>query len=55
MAAVSRWRAACPPPVATAPAKLSAHVFRRTYITLMAEAGARITYVQDQVGQGAHG
>jgi integrase len=32
------------------PAKLSAHVFRRTYITLMAEAGAPITYVQDQVG-----
>jgi integrase len=32
------------------PTKLSAHVFRRTYITLMAEAGAPITYVQDQVG-----
>jgi integrase len=32
------------------PSKLSAHVFRRTYITLMAEAGAPITYVQDQVG-----
>ena len=31
-------------------AKLSAHVFRRTYITLMAEAGAPITYVQDHVG-----
>jgi integrase len=35
------------PPLPTA---LSAHVFRRTYITLMAEAGAPITYVQDQVG-----
>jgi integrase len=32
------------------PTKLSAHVFRRTYITLMAGAGAPITYVQDQVG-----
>lgn len=32
------------------PMKLSAHAFRRTYITLMAEAGAPITYVQDQVG-----
>ena len=33
------------------PTGLSAHVFRRTYITLMAEAGAPITsHVQDQVG-----
>jgi integrase len=31
------------------PAKLSAHAFRRTYITFMAEAGAPITYVQEQV------
>jgi integrase len=36
--------------LAPLPTKLSAHVFRRTYITLMAEAGAPITYVQDQVG-----
>jgi len=35
-----------PPP----PTKVSAHAFRRAYITLMAEAGAPITYVQDQVG-----
>jgi integrase len=36
--------------LAPLPTGLSAHVFRRTYITLMAEAGAPITYVQDQVG-----
>jgi len=36
--------------LARLPTGLSAHVFRRTYITLMAEAGAPITYVQDQVG-----
>jgi integrase len=36
--------------LAPLPTGMSAHVFRRTYITLMAEAGAPITYVQDQVG-----
>jgi Phage integrase family len=36
--------------LAPVPTGLSAHAFRRTYITLMAEAGAPITYVQDQVG-----
>ena len=36
--------------LAALPTGLTAHVFRRTYITLMAEAGAPITYVQDQVG-----
>jgi integrase len=36
--------------LAPLPTGLSAHVFRRTYITMMAEAGAPITYVQDQVG-----
>jgi hypothetical protein len=36
--------------LAPLPTGLSAHAFRRTYITLMAEAGAPITYVQDQVG-----
>jgi integrase len=36
--------------LAPLPTGLSAHVFRRTYTTLMAEAGAPITYVQDQVG-----
>lgn len=32
------------------PAKLSAHVFRRTYATLMMEAGAPPRYVQGQLG-----
>ena len=36
--------------LAPLPTGLSAHVFRRTYITLMIEAGAPATYVQDQVG-----
>jgi hypothetical protein len=32
------------------PTKLSAHVFRRTFITLMIEAGAPLSYVQELVG-----
>ena len=32
------------------PTKLTAHVFRRSYITLMLEAGAPPSYVQEQVG-----
>jgi len=35
------------------PATLSAHVFRRTYATLMAEAGAPARYVQKQLGHGS--
>jgi integrase len=35
-----------PPP----PAAVTAHTFRRTFVTLMLEAGAPLTYVQDQVG-----
>jgi hypothetical protein len=29
---------------------VTAHTFRRTFVTLMLEAGAPLTYVQDQVG-----
>ena len=32
------------------PVTVTAHTFRRTYVTLMLEAGAPLTYVQDQVG-----
>jgi hypothetical protein len=32
------------------PVAVTAHTFRRTYVTLMLEAGAPLTYVQDQVG-----
>ena len=32
------------------PTDITAHVFRRTYITLMLEAGAPPSYVQQQVG-----
>lgn len=32
------------------PTRLTGHVFRRTYITLMLEAGAPPSYVQEQVG-----
>jgi integrase len=32
------------------PLAVTAHTFRRTYVTLMLEAGAPLTYVQDQVG-----
>src|ERR1700733_11941125 len=32
------------------PASVTAHTFRRTFITLMLEAGAPVPYVQDQVG-----
>jgi len=32
------------------PTKLTAHVFRRTFITLMIEAGAPLSYVQELVG-----
>lgn len=32
------------------PVAVTAHTFRRTYVTLMLEAGAPVTYVQDQVG-----
>jgi integrase len=32
------------------PVAVTAHPFRRTYVTLMLEAGAPLTYVQDQVG-----
>ena len=32
------------------PTELSAHVFRRTFITLMIEAGAPLSYVQELVG-----
>lgn len=35
------------------PTDLSAHVFRRTYATLMAEAGAPPRYVQRQLGHGS--
>jgi integrase len=35
------------------PTDLSAHVFRRTYATLMAEAGAPPKYVQKQLGHGS--
>jgi integrase len=35
------------------PAQLSAHVFRRTYATLMIEAGASPRYVQHQLGHGS--
>src|SRR5207248_10155647 len=35
------------------PTGLSAHVFRRTYATLMAEAGAPPRYVQRQLGHGS--
>jgi integrase len=36
--------------LAALPTKLSAHVFRRTYATLMMEAGAPPRYVQGQLG-----
>ena len=36
--------------LAPLPTRLSAHVFRRTYATLMAEAGAPPKYVQGQLG-----
>ncbi len=36
--------------LAPLPTRLSAHVFRRTYATLMAEAGAPPKYVQSQLG-----
>ena len=29
------------------PVAVTAHTFRRTYVTLMLEAGAPLTYVQD--------
>jgi integrase len=32
------------------PVAVTAHTFRRTFVTLMLEAGAPLTYVQDQVG-----
>jgi hypothetical protein len=32
------------------PVAVTAHTFRRTYVTLMLEAVAPLTYVQDQVG-----
>jgi hypothetical protein len=32
------------------PDSITAHTFRRTYITLMLEAGAPVPYVQSQVG-----
>ena len=32
------------------PTKLTAHVFRRTFITLMIEAGAPLSYVQELAG-----
>lgn len=32
------------------PVTVTAHTFRRTFVTLMLEAGAPLTYVQDQVG-----
>jgi integrase len=32
------------------PVAVTAHTFRRTYVTLMLEAGAPLAYVQDQVG-----
>jgi integrase len=32
------------------PLAVTAHTFRRTYVTLMLEAGAPLAYVQDQVG-----
>jgi integrase len=32
------------------PVAVTAHTFRRTYVTLMLEAGAPLTYVQEQVG-----
>lgn len=32
------------------PVAVTAHTFRRTFVTLMLEAGAPVTYVQDQVG-----
>jgi integrase len=35
------------------PTRLSAHVFRRTYATLMIEAGAPPRYVQRQLGHGS--
>jgi hypothetical protein len=35
------------------PTDLSAHVFRRTYATLMIEAGASPRYVQRQLGHGS--